>query len=425
MPGIPWTKEQVKKAVEATKESTSRQAAAELVSKRTGRKVTIEGLDAILRREGHRFGALLATANVPEGHRVKGNSTLVDGAGNVDARWIKTQLDPKDPPKFEPVGKGFAVQRVSSYVDSEGKVAAQWVSSDREKEDKFQAFWTAAREAAEEFRGLVDPVPAPAFADSDLLNVFPLGDPHLGMLAWAREVGQDFDLQIATADLYRTVDLLCSRAPAAHTGLFLSLGDLFHADNQSQMTPGHGNKLDVDSRHPKIIRAGLNVSRRCIDRMLSTHRRVLVSCLPGNHDPESARMLGLLLEVLYEREPRVQVIDNVNPYMYHRHGKCLIGAVHGDGPKIADLAGIMSADRPKDWGETEYRYWYTGHIHHKSRNELYGCVQESFRTLAGRDAWHHGKGYRSGQSLDVITLHSEYGEIARSTVDLKLSRAAA
>jgi hypothetical protein len=83
----------------------------------------------------------------------------------------------------------------------------------------------------------------------------------------------------------------------------------------------------------------------------------------------------------------------------------------------------MAADRPEDWGATDYRVWFTGHIHHQTRKEFPGCVIESFRTLAARDYWHAWKGYRSGQSLSCITLHKEYGEITRSTVDIRLDNA--
>ena len=82
----------------------------------------------------------------------------------------------------------------------------------------------------------------------------------------------------------------------------------------------------------------------------------------------------------------------------------------------------MAADRAEDWGDTEYRYWYTGHIHSKNSMEFPGCTWESFRTLAAKDAWHSAMGYRSGRDMNSITLHKEYGEVGRNTASIKMIR---
>ena len=36
----------------------------------------------------------------------------------------------------------------------------------------------------------VQPVPAPKDCDSDLLTVYPFGDPHAGLYAWEAETGE-------------------------------------------------------------------------------------------------------------------------------------------------------------------------------------------------------------------------------------------
>ena len=102
----------------------------------------------------------------------------------------------------------------------------------------------------------------------------------------------------------------------------------------------------------------------------------------------------------------------------------LIGFTHGL-VKAEQLPGIMATDRPEDWGQTEERVWITGHVHHLSRKEYPGCTVETLRTIASRDAWHAGKGYRSKQSLWATTYDCEYGEDVRVTVPLRRAREAA
>ena len=83
----------------------------------------------------------------------------------------------------------------------------------------------------------------------------------------------------------------------------------------------------------------------------------------------------------------------------------------------------MAADRPKDWGETEFRYWYTGHIHRRSIDEISGGVTvETFRTLAPKDAWSASKGYRSGRDLNAIWLDKDFGEVLRTRVGIESIR---
>jgi hypothetical protein len=105
--------------------------------------------------------------------------------------------------------------------------------------------------------------------------------------------------------------------------------------------------------------------------------------------------------------------------MYHKFGVNLIGVTHGHTVKAKDLGEIMAVDCKDDWSNSEYRYWYCGHIHHDTKVEYRTCIVETFRTLAPKDAWHHGSGYRSGQDMKSITLHKDYGEEDRATVGIR------
>jgi hypothetical protein len=95
---------------------------------------------------------------------------------------------------------------------------------------------------------------------------------------------------------------------------------------------------------------------------------------------------------------------------------------HGDAVKPQELGAIMSTDRPQDWGDTEFRYWYTGHVHTERKFELRGCTVESFKTLAAKDAWTHTSGYRSGRDMYCIALDKNFGEVERHRVDIKMIR---
>jgi hypothetical protein len=314
--------------------------------------------------------------------------------------------------------EGFQLKFISTLTNAAGEVSAQWARAEPEKAAAEAAFWEGAELHVRRYRGLAAPVRAPAACDASTETWYPLGDPHLGLLAHRAEVGIDADLRIAERVLLETVDLLVARAPASERAVLCQLGDYFHSDSNANRTIS-GHQLDVDSRHAKVAEVGFNLMRRMVTRLLEKHASVTVINAPGNHAPNTEKMMALWLSAVFEREPRVTVEASTNPYIYRRFGTNLIGVHHGDGAKMASLGEIMAADRPEDWGATTHRMWMTGHIHHDSRKDLRGCSVESFRTMQSPDAWSHHAGYRSGRSLQAITFHVLWGEQGRVTVGVR------
>lgn len=317
---------------------------------------------------------------------------------------------------------GYGVKGVSTMYDGEGNVRAQWVKTSRDAEHQLEALFSAVATIAEPFRGASEPVACPVAADDDLMAAYIMGDPHVGMFSWARETGEDFDTKIAERDLVTAVDHLVEIAPAAKTALIVNLGDFYHGDNSANRTARSGHSLDIDTRYSKVLAVGIRIMRRIVDRALEKHEHVKVITEIGNHDDNSALMLALCLASYYEREPRVEIDTSPAKFHWHRFGANLIGVTHGDTVKAHALPGVMAVDRAKDWGETEHRVWYTGHVHHDSAKDFPGVTVETFRTLAPKDAWHAAAGYRSAQDMKCDVWHREFGRVNRYIVGIKQVR---
>lgn len=317
----------------------------------------------------------------------------------------------------------FRVKGVSTYYNKKGKAAGQWVKSQLDQAKVEQVIKEFVDFLVHDARGLSPAVKTPQRTTSDLLTVIPFGDPHFGMYAWALEAGDDFDLDIAEKLTTGAVDSLLDAAPPSDTVIILPLGDFFHANDQSNVTPGHKNQLDVDSRYPKVLMSGIKTMRHIVLRALEKHKKVIVRVEPGNHDPEAKWALALTLAAYFDNNPRVVVDLTPGKFWFYRHGKVLIGSTHGDTVKHEGLPGVMAADRAADWGETKHRYWYTGHVHTQSVKEFPGVVCESFRTLAAKDAWAAGRGYRAGRDMCAIVHHKDFGEVGRHRCDIAMLQA--
>jgi len=322
--------------------------------------------------------------------------------------------------KYKPPAN-LAVTGTSTLVDEDGNVKLQWVKTKTDEETRQSALLEAIELAAESYQP-VPKVKAPRkHRDSDLLNVLPLGDPHLGLYSWMEESGEDWNTDKAERILLQAADWAIESAPDAETCLILNLGDFFHSDNKGNTTT-KGTQVDVDTRWARVLVIGYNVMIRMTERALEKHKHVIVRNVIGNHDDHTAMALSVAMQAAFRNNPRVTIEMSPSKTWRMVHGKCLIAATHGDTVKGQRLQDVMVCDWAKEWGETEHRYWYLGHVHHTRKVELAGVVVESFRTLAAKDAWHAGQGYRSGRDLYCITVHKDYGEIGRTRFDCSMFR---
>ena len=342
--------------------------------------------------------------------------TLFKSVQSVKKRAAKAGYSPEHD-MTRTVPDGFLVRGVSTMYDKNGRVAAQWVKSaiDRERQE---AIMREAFEAMAETLPRVEPRPVPTLEyDNKLMACYPIGDAHIGMYSWGEETGEDWDLKIAERLHCTAMAHLVESAPNSEEATIINLGDWFHSDNMEGVTTRSGHVLDMDSRYAKMASVGIKIMRQCIESALKKHKRVRVINATGNHDDTTSLMLSICLANVYENEPRVTIETSPSAFHYFRHGKCLVGVHHGHSTKADRLPGVMATDRAKDWGESEFRYWWTGHVHHQSLKDYAGVTVESFRVLAAKDAYAHWGGYRAPRDMKCIVLHSEFGEVARNTVN--------
>lgn len=316
---------------------------------------------------------------------------------------------------------GFLVKGVSTLFDAEGNQRAQWVKTRVDD---------VAREEAlrEAFQGLSDTLPrqkrikVPSAGDANLLNLFTLTDCHVGMMAWHREGGANWDLEIAEETLVAAFAQMIARAPKAQTAIVNQLGDFLHFDGLEAVTPTNRHVLDADGRFRKVSRVAVRVLRRVINMALETHERVHVICAEGNHDLASSGWLTIALDGIYEDNPRVTIDDSPLPFYRYRHGKTLLGFHHGHTKDRASLPMLFAQQFRAEWGETAHTYIHTGHRHHVDEKDSMGVRLVQHATLAARDAYAARHGYHAARLAVAITYHAEFGEWGRVTVTPEMLR---
>ena len=270
----------------------------------------------------------------------------------------------------------------------------------------------------------LDPIEAPAHTLDQLCNLYTITDFHMGMLAWHKEGGADWDVKIAERTLIGCFEQMVMSSPKARVAIVNQLGDFLHSDGLLPLTPTSHHVLDQDGRFSKIVEATIKLLRRVVDIALMRHEQVIVIMAEGNHDMASSVWLRQLFRAIYENEPRVTVNTSELPYYVHQHGEVMLAFHHGHLKKNDQLPLLFAAQFPTVWGATTKRFAHTGHRHHVEEREHSGMTVIQHPTLAARDAYAARGGWIADRQASAITYHAKFGQVSRVTVSPEMLVAA-
>ena len=207
----------------------------------------------------------------------------------------------------------------------------------------------AAIQVLESLVNDIDPLPLIPYENKarkkDCFTCIPLGDPHIGLMTWAKEVGEDWDISIAQRVYRKVFTRLLAKCPDTDVCVLVNTGDFFHADNIQGTTSRSGHRLDLDGRHGKWLDAGFSILRMFIDACLKKYKEVHFINVAGNHDDILGRALGSYTHQLYRDNPRCIIQKGDNPFQYFRKEEVLLGFAHGHTCKLPSLPGKMADDQ--------------------------------------------------------------------------------
>jgi len=337
-------------------------------------------------------------------------------------RLAAKQADSPEHDLTTPVAPGFHLRGNSNlYVTDpetgEKVLRAQWIKTALSPVDIEAAYREAVKVLCEEVPRTKPTACVVRKRIEELLNCYVITDYHLGMMAWHEETrGEDWDTKIAEDLLVDWFAAAIAAAPAAKRALFAQLGDFLHWDGMDAVTPTSGNILDADTRFQKLVRVAIRAIRRVVAMLLQKYERVDLIMAEGNHDMASSVWLRELFSAFYENEPRVTVDLSPDPYYCVEHGKTSLFFHHGHKRKPATVDDVFVSKFREVFGRTKHSYGHTGHLHFKEVKETNLMIIEQHRTLASKDAYASRGGYHSGRDAQVITYHSEFGEVGRSII---------
>lgn len=249
-----------------------------------------------------------------------------------------------------------------------------------------------------------------------------LSDLHIGKLVSKTGTGEEYNSDIAIRLAKEAVSSLLHTASGyAITQIVLPLGnDILHVDGSKPFTT-KGTVQDTSGTwHDNFINAR-EMYVAIIEMMLSVADVHLIH-VPSNHDYASGFFLSDSVASWFSKSKNVTTDIDMTHRKYYRYGKNLIGYSHGDGAKMEHLPLIMAQESKMDWAETDYRYYYLSHIHHKnaykfqSAKDYHGVTVEYMRSPSTADSYHHINGYQHvKRAIEAFIHHKENGQVAKIT----------
>lgn len=304
---------------------------------------------------------------------------------NWKAAWVKTE------------GVSTLVQNPDSGIDTvdHEAIRAEFVASMKAAAPKFPTIKYSAKK------------------DNGLLIIDP-ADLHVGK----RVVSDDYDpierCMVGVSELLRK-----AKGHGISQILFVVGNDLLHVDNPANTTTG-GTKQDVTQMWQKSYLQARRVITACMSLCVQ-QAPVHVIHNSGNHDEVSSYMLADAVRCWFSNTKDFTWDIETGNRKYYRWGDNLLGFTHGHAAKDDKLGLLMSAERPKDWGEVNARHIYLHHFHHRDALERHiskdhiGYTVDYLRSPSPADQWHDINGFVNRPAMDAFIHDHSGGQSARFT----------
>ena len=250
--------------------------------------------------------------------------------------------------------------------------------------------------------------------DGHLLVLSP-ADIHVGKLCSFFETGQEYNSQLAVQRVLDGVDGILNKSNGFNLDkINIILGnDILHVDTPKNQTTS-GTQQDASGMWYDNFLMAKKLYVDVIDKLL-TIADVHATFNPSNHDYMSGFMLAEVIQTHYRNCKNITFDCSIRHRKYFSYGNSLIGTTHGDGAKNIDLGSLMSVEAKDKWAGSEFRYFYTAHIHHKTSKDFINVTTESLRSPSPADSWHDRNGYINQPAIEGFIHSKTKGQIARLT----------
>jgi hypothetical protein len=204
----------------------------------------------------------------------------------------------------------------------------------------------------------------------------------------------------------------------------------------------NGTYQESDSRYQKMFITGVNQAVKRIEQA-SELAPVHVIFIPGSHDEENTWYMGIVLNAYFRNNTNVTIDISPTLRQFLQFGKNLLGFDHGQYPTFERLFANMAFADTKAWESTVFKYFFTGHLHHKEvkarvwqggpklvnikkgelliTEDLNGILFDRLTSLTSNDYYEHSRGFIHIKNAEAFIFDKEFGKTHTLNYQLPLS----
>ena len=251
-------------------------------------------------------------------------------------------------------------------------------------------------------------------------------DAHAGALAWHRETGFDWNMNITEIAFVSSIDYLLGvtmNSFEIEEIIFPFGHDYFNVNSALNLTAA-GTPQDEDGRWPRTYIRGRRLAQTVLDKMRLL-APVKVFAVPGNHDEQRLFYLADALQCRYYNDDRIIINNEPKIRKYMRYGATLIGMGHLAKEKESDIPALMALEAGTMWTGAEYRQFLAGHLHHDRKrwflgdNDKQAVLIRRMPSLVPNNAWATSRGYYHLRKAVALVYHPKDGPVAEFTYNMR------
>lgn len=191
--------------------------------------------------------------------------------------------------------------------------------------------------------------------------------------------------------------------------IFVVGEDFFNIDTKNRTTT-KGTPQDTENNIYEMFEKGLKLMITTITHLSEYFEDVKVILVQGNHDTVLSYMLSVALYMKFQEYDNVFIDYSISKRKYLKIGNTLLGLGHLDTENKTQKQFLMQNEAKKEYGESKYNYFVSGHLHNYSVEEIGGITYIRLPSLSGVDEWHNDMGYvNSNKGAIALEFDKERG----------------
>lgn len=247
--------------------------------------------------------------------------------------------------------------------------------------------------------------------DENKLMLIPQIEAHLGKFSEEIETGVNYNHQIVEERVKKVFQeaIKLQEREQCDRCLVVVGGDFFNSESNNQTSSGTPQQNDV--RYKEMFNIGLNLYLEGLLSLKEYFNSIDVKVCAGNHSRAMEHFLYIALSCYFAKDDKIQFCEDYKNTQSYVFGRVGLFFNHGD-PNQKRLISSIPAEFYEDYGKTQFRYLFLGHLHKlEVINSENGITVHRVPAICENDNWHYQNRFGIGNipQHEILIFDKDYG----------------